>query len=47
MIFEELIELVGTPSIDSTPKVENFYSKFQNIDKIIEKEDNDRAVTTL
>ena len=25
----------------------NFYSKFQNIDKIIEKEDNDRAVNNL
>ena len=47
MIFEELLELIGNPNVDSTGKAENFYGKFQKIDKIIEKENNDRAVTTM
>ena len=48
MILEELMNLIDRPTLDGrSPATGNFYNKFQNIDKIIEKEDNDKAVLTL
>ena len=35
IVLEELIDLIDRPTIDSEPKTNAFYSKFQNIDKIV------------
>lgn len=47
IILEELLQLMNGPNQNDTPKANNFYNKFQNIDKIIEKEENDQAITNM
>lgn len=47
MVLEELLALTEKPTVSAIPAAGNFYSKFQNIDKIIQNEDNIRAETTM
>ena len=44
MILEELLHLLERPTPSTDPQAGNFYNKFQNIDKIIEREHNDKTV---
>ena len=46
-LFDELIELMGNPDQAQTAKTDNFYDKFKNIDKIIEREENDKTLETM
>ena len=47
MVLEELLALCVKPQMNGNQAAGNFYSKFQNLDKIIQKEDNELACTTI